>query len=655
MEHLMHTRDLLNTSLHQSRHIDFQLNKTSATLSRIDQTFPTLEIAVKDMASKCATFPVTDHVDRALPTVSAVLNVYKLVNELGSSLSAHSASDLTLFISRLKRFRQALTLLTNTCKLAILWVQDVNNFLQHDHLNVCKTLHLLQELHEVEKCCLLEQGILGVAFTVLEDEFENLLVQNSLPVQVPSSLFSSGDEESDVSYPSPQHVLPFHVVENLKAIVACFSARDNQMDRCVSIYVKVRTRNFETSLQGLDLDYLEISLSEFDSVQDIEGYIDEWARHLEFVVKHMLELEYTLCEHVFGQLEVWTDCFSKIALQSGIHRFIKFGNTITKAKKEAIKLFKLLDVFSALNNLRYDFNRFFGGKHCLEIQTQTRDLIKNVVNGIFDIFHELSAQVQLQRLMDPPPDGSVPRLVSFVTEYAEELLDDDYRRALDQVLEIHSSWYNANKRLVAVEVHNIIKALEHNSETWARRYEDNALSCIFMMNTSCYLSKHLQGTRLGDLMGESWLTRHEDRVEYYTQLYLRQSWGKIPALLTNNDRIMVTDVKNRIKGFTEAFEQEYRKQSGWVLCDNSLRSKTCLMIVEVVVPVYKRYMDKYLGLVEGRVSPGNKYVKYSSERVENMVSSMLQPKYDSIIKCTNLLDKIKSVVAGRFSPTTVAA
>ncbi|KAK9054775.1 hypothetical protein SSX86_025854 [Deinandra increscens subsp. villosa] len=636
MEHLIHSRDVLNASLHQSVQIHSEIDKTCTNLSRLHRSFPSLETALKNMAS---TFPVPDHVHRALPTVSAVLTVYQLVDELGTLVSAHSSNldDLTLYISLVKRFRQALTLLTSTCRLAILWVQD----LQHttDHLNVRKTLRLLRRLHETEECCLLDQGTLGIALRVLEHEFTNLLVQNSLPVQPPSSLFSSGDDESDVSSDPPQCVsLPF---ESLKAIIACFSACDKkQVDRCLAIYVKVRTSTVETSLQGLDLDYLNISLSEFDSAQDVEGYIDEWGRHLEFVVKHLLQVEYAFCHQVFGRLDddVWMDCFSKIALKSGkLQGFIRFGDTITKAKKEAIKLFRLLDVFAALNNLRHDFNRFFNRKHCSEIQTQTRDLIKKVVNGTAELFHELSAQVQLQRLTDPPPDGTVPKLVSFVTEYSQELLDDDYRSVLDQVLEIQSSWSNAdNKGLVSVEVRNILRSLELNLETWAKRYEDTSLCCIFIMNTSFYLSKHLKDTSLGDLMGKSWLKRHEDRVEYYTQLYLRESWEKIVPLLTKNDK---TDVKNRIKGFTEAFDKEYRKQSGWVLCDNSLRWKTCQRIVEVIVPVYKT-------LVEGR------YVKYSSEKVENMVTSMLQPKYGSN---TNMMDRIMSVVSGRFSPTTAGA
>ncbi|GJT83477.1 subtilisin-like protease SBT1.3 [Tanacetum coccineum] len=46
---------------------------------------------------------------------------------------------------------------------------------------------------------LVDQGILDVAFRELEDDFENILINRSAPIQGHSSLFSSGDEESDES------------------------------------------------------------------------------------------------------------------------------------------------------------------------------------------------------------------------------------------------------------------------------------------------------------------------------------------------------------------------------------------------------------------------------------------------------------------------
>ncbi|KAL4584529.1 hypothetical protein LXL04_009132 [Taraxacum kok-saghyz] len=654
MEHLIQTRDLLKTTLHQSTQLDSQIHQTTTNLSRINHTIHSSKSQIANTACISA---IHHHLHRALPPVSAVFNVYQMVEELESILSDHQPfPNLHHHLSLIKKFRQALSLLTNTSKLAILWVEDINTTMADIdniyHSNVSKTLRILKQLHGYEERSFSKHGTLGVAFENLKHEFTNLLIDNSFPIQVPSSLFSSGDDESDVFDPIPE-ALPLSIVENLQDIVSCFAC-NNLMDVCILDYIKIRGTIVNRSLEGIDLDYLDITLTEFDSVQEIEGYIDEWGRHLEFVVKHVLELEYTLCANVFGkyiEVNALTDCFYKTAIQSGIQGFIKFANTVTKCKKEAIKLFKLLEIFAILNNLRQDFNIIFGGKNpCSEIQSQTRDLIKKVVNGACEIFRDLTSQVNLQRLTDPPPDGTVPRLVIFVTEYANELLDDDYRFELEQVLKIQSSWDNESKftnGLVYIEVQNIMKSLELNLETWAKRYDDVSLSCIFLMNTSCYLSKHLKGTKLGDLMGESWINKHEVHVQYYTSLYLQKSWGKIKIQAMSNER-------NKIKGFNDVFDDVYKKQSEWVVCDRDLRWKTCEKIMEVVIPIYKSLVESGDTRSPNRFSP-NKYVKYSVETLENMLTSMFRSKldkYGSSNKSTTLIGKIKNVVVGSFSPTS---
>ncbi|XVF48194.1 hypothetical protein PTKIN_Ptkin03bG0170900 [Pterospermum kingtungense] len=163
----------------------------------------------------------------------------------------------------------------------------------------------------------------------------------------------------------------------------------------------------------LDLDYLEISLSEFNDVQSIEGYIGKWGKHLEFAVKHLFEAEFKPCNDVFERMgqDVWMGCFAKIAAQADILAFFQFGKTVTESKKDPIKLLNLFDIFASLNNLRLDFNRLFGGADCIEIQNQTRDLIKRVIDGAAEIFCELFVQVELQRQSSPPQDGNVPKLV----------------------------------------------------------------------------------------------------------------------------------------------------------------------------------------------------------------------------------------------------
>ena len=112
----------------------------------------------------------------------------------------------------------------------------------------------------------------------------------------------------------------------------------------------------------------------------------------------------------------------RIATESGFLDFIRFGNTVAERKKDAVKLFKLLKLFHTLNELRLDFNRMFGGKSCNGIQPSD------------------PPQVDVHRGASPPPNGGVPRLLSFIHVYCNQLLEDDFRPTMIQVLEIHHNW-----------------------------------------------------------------------------------------------------------------------------------------------------------------------------------------------------------------------
>ncbi|CAK9168981.1 unnamed protein product [Ilex paraguariensis] len=521
--------------------------------------------------------------------------------------------------------------------MAIQWLDDIVEYLE-DHkvaddryiLKLKQALEYVRELQRHEEKGRLDGGLLEAALDRLENEFRRLLVENSVPL--PMSCPSSLGEQPCIT-PSP---LPVAVIHKLQAILGRLIA-NSRLEKCISIYIEVRSSNVRASLQALNLDYLEISVSEFNDVQSIDGDIAQWGKHLEFAVKHLFEAEYKLCNDVFERigLDVWMGCFAKIAAQAGILAFLQFGKTVTESKKDPIKLLKLLDIFASLNKLRLDFNRLFGGTACAEIQNLTRELIKRVIEGACEIFWELLRQVELQRETPPPSDGSVPRLVSFVTDYSNRLLGDDYKPLLSQVLVIEQSWKHKKfqERFLIGELLNLIKAIELNLEAWSKAYEDAVLSRLFLMNNHWHLYKHLKGTKLGSLLGDSWLREHEQYKEYYSAIYLRESWGKLPALLSREGLILFSGgratardlVKKRLKAFNEAFDEMYKKQSSWVVSEKDLREKTCQLIVQAIVPVYRSYMQNYGPLVE-QDSSASKYAKYTTQALEKMLNTLFQPK-----------------------------
>ncbi|XAR74042.1 hypothetical protein NMG60_11008201 [Bertholletia excelsa] len=641
-------RRLLRSSLEKSKNVGSEMDKIGPRLDQSKQRLPLLEASAKAIGRGCSLLPIREHISQALAPASAVLKVFDVVLNLEEMVSDDDPGyDLFHYLSLVKKLEEALRLLTHNSGLVNHWLEEALEFLEENAVdddfylvNTRKSLAILGELQALDERSRLNGGLLFSALEKLEAEFRQLLTEYSLPM--------SFGFNSEPSFPPP-------VLQKLHAIIERLNS-NHRIGRCFSIYAEVRISNARATLQDLDLDYLEITLTEFQSVQSMEDQIEQWGTHLEFYVNHLFEHEYRLCNEVFQKVgsEVWLSSFAEIALKSGMQDLIKFGNTVTNGKKDAVKLLKLLEIFAALNKQRLNFNRLFRGKPCSEIRNQTRDLIKKVVDGACEIFWELSSQVELQRQSSPPLDSGVPRLVGFVTDYCNKMLEDNYKEVLLQVLEIHHGWNykKFEEEVLSKEMHTVINAIEVNLESWAKKYDDTSQAHLFLMNGHWFLYKSLEGSRLGDLMGDSWLRGHEQAVNYHAAAYLRESWTKLPAILAKEGLVK----KKVVKEFSEAFDDMYKKQLNWVVVDKSLRAKTCQLVVETIVPTYNSFLKGYEILGEQGGSPG-KYMKYSGESLENMLLSLFQPRLGKFgsTKCTYLIGKIRSVVANHFSSTTAAA
>ncbi|CAA0831930.1 exocyst subunit exo70 family protein G1, partial [Striga hermonthica] len=253
--------------------------------------------------------------------------------------------------------------------------------------------------------------------------------------------------------------------------------------------------------------------------------------------------------------------------------FLQFGKTVTESKKDPIKLLKLLDIFASLSMLRSSFR-------------------------------------EMRRLLD----CGVPRVVSFITDYCNKLLGDEYKPVLTQVLIIKRSWKHEKfrEKILLSEILNLVKAVESNLKT---------------------SSKNVKGTRLGGLLGDSWIKEHEEYTYYYSAMYLQESWGKLPGLLSREGLILFSGgratarnlVKQRLKSFNVAFDEIYTRQSNWVIADNDLRNKTRCAIIHTVVPVYRSYLQSYRPLVQQEQGP-KKYLKYTVQSLEKVLSSVFHRK-----------------------------
>ncbi|KAF5726812.1 exocyst subunit EXO70 family protein [Tripterygium wilfordii] len=664
IDDLVSARNLLSIGLEKSRAIASALQNTGSRLDVMNQRLPSLEAAFRpNPVAKCAFASLRDRLDGAIDAAAAVLKVYGVICELRNSILSDACSDLSSYLDVVQQIEGALRFLTDNCRLAIQWLQGILEFLEcnaiannHFILTVKKSLEILEELEMAEEHAHLEDGILFDAFDKLVLEFKKLLTENSNSLALVS-----------LSSSTAPPIFPAAATQKLQAVVDRLNA-GNWLQNCLSLHAKVRSLVVRRSLEAFDLNYLAKTITEFDNVEEIESDVDQWCKDLVVLVKNVLGIEYKLCKDIFGRSgsNAWVGCFAEIARQSGFLAFLEFGKHVSESNKGPVKLLKLLDIFGVLDNLRVDMNNLFGGEACVEIQTMTRDLIKGIINGACEIFWELPVQVELQRFSPPPTDGSIPKLVCFLTGYCNQLLGNEYEPVLTQVLIINHSWRHEKYQegLVISQIYNIIKQVALNLDSWSKAYEDVALSCLFMMNNHFHFGS-LGGTKVGDMMGESWLKAHKQYMEYYATVYLKETWGKLMATLNPQDSPVLTSpsrmtpfwlspiripagcaVKKSLKKFNKAFEDLYKKQSKWVVSDESLREKMCEVTVKAFVPVYASYLHNY-GVLIKQEAEGGEYVKYTTESVERALNTLFQPKVISI--CSNnkpvpLIDRVKTIV-----------
>ncbi|KAL7113929.1 hypothetical protein ACP275_04G089800 [Erythranthe tilingii] len=643
IDHLLSAREILRSSIEKSRTIANALDANASKLKETSRNLARMQAAITNTArkSECAV-----QIDRAMGPASAVSKILDLVYELEDSLCADVAvSDLSVYVTNIKRLQETLKLLTDNCRLVILWLEDVVQFLQNNAASddewylvqvVSKVVKIMEQLQRKGGLFCREGGdALSNAFDNLESHYMHLLTEASFPLQ--------------------------RDIQEMQDIVEVLAA-NSRLENCESIYAENRIENFRLTFQALDLDYLNIKLSETDSVETVDSYIDEWGKHMEFAVRHLLRQEYNLCSEVYRKFgsDVSMNCFAKIAGECGFMHILDFGSRVCRCKKEAIKLLSLLRVFSTLDKLRLEFNELFDGKFCTKIRNRTRDLVKKVVNGACEIFWQLLVQVELQRASKPPEYGNIPVLVSFVTEYCNQLLEEENSSILIRVLEIHQVWNRVKledgRDLFSNEIRSIFRAVEINLVTWAGMYNDtNALPHFFMMNNHWYLWSSIRGTHLEELMGDTRLSAYKESTEYYAAWYMRESWEKLLVLLREDDVILYPNgraidrnlVKKRIVLFCEEFDDLCRKQSKWILSDKVLRWKTCQLIVESTIAPYKRYLERYMP---------TSLLEYSAERLENMIGSLFKPNVGNYggSKCSDLIG-INNAAVSRFSSTPAAA
>ncbi|XP_076903589.1 exocyst complex component EXO70I-like [Bidens hawaiensis] len=472
-----------------------------------------------------------------------------------------------------------------------------------------ETLVTLKALYDTEVDSMKFDGLLDEALLNLQDEFEGILLQlrhHNIGVPAEESC-DDGGEVAGVSELGTEME-----VEVLRRISETLTANDC-LDICIDIFVKVRYKRAAKALMKLNPDYLrtykpeEIDEMEWES---LETSISLWTQHFELAVRTVFVSEKNLCNQVLGNIMegmVWQECFVKIA-DKIMAVFFRFGEGVARSNKEPQKLFKLLDMFNSLENIKTEFYDIFEGEPGADICSRFRELEKLLVHASTKVYWEFGLQIEgNQGGLPPPQDGSVPKLVRYAVNYLKYLTTDNYTEPMAQVLQTEQIWKagvlsapESDENLLKEAVLNVMEALHRNIELKRAGYKDKVLYHVFTMNTYWYIYMRTRNTELGKLLGESYMKKNYKVVaEEAAYLYVKQVWGGLVRLLDKQETSEGDDAKGKIEAFLKGFEEAaQRHTSRYSIPEADLREQIKEATVKLIVPAYSEFLNSFSSVLD---------------------------------------------------------
>ncbi|XP_024972046.1 exocyst complex component EXO70A1-like [Cynara cardunculus var. scolymus] len=614
----------LKTLLSSSANLQTDLTKLDTNFNGLQET---LNVASRRLAPlhslSIASKALETRINRAVSPALVLIDGFKISESLqrklvdiSSKLSVQKSETRRLrllikYVDCVDKLNIAIDLISQEGGPAIQRLQEVVEFLSRTKATdqfrthrLRETLVTLKMLYETEVDSMKFDGLLDEALLNLQDEFEGILHQlrhHNIGVE------DGGDDDGGVAAGVADLGTEMEV-EVLRRISETLTANDC-LDICIDIFVKVRYKRAAKALMRLNPVYLrtynpeEIDQMEWES---LETSISLWIQHFELAVKTVFVSEKNLCNRVLGNIMdgvIWQECFVKIA-DKIMAVFFRFGEGVARSNKEPQKLFKLLDMFDSLEQLKTEFSEIFEGEAGADICSRFRELEKLLVHASTKVYWEFGLQIEgNQDGLPPPQDGSVPKLVRYAINYLKYLTTDNYSEPMAQVLRTEQIWkagtlLKPTENLLKEAISNVMEALQRNIESKRSFYKDKVLYHVFTMNTYWYIYMRTRNTELGKLLSEHYMRKNYKVVaEEAAYLYEKQAWGGLVRLLDKegtNDEGIEAGAKGKIEAFLKGFEEiAQRHTSRYSIVEADLREQIKEATVKLIVPAYSDFLDAF--------------------------------------------------------------
>eukprot|EP00252_Welwitschia_mirabilis_P022888 TRINITY_DN6321_c0_g1_i1.p1 TRINITY_DN6321_c0_g1~~TRINITY_DN6321_c0_g1_i1.p1 ORF type:complete len:692 (+),score=122.84 TRINITY_DN6321_c0_g1_i1:403-2478(+) len=523
-------------------------------------------------------------------------------------------------------------------------------------------------------------NVLQIAMARLEDEFRNILVQQS-EVFEPERLYQQlhgpisrvsfrSSVQEDLQDPSSPYsdnnggfgedqghdqgfggeckeellidLIRPEAIPDLKDIAKRMIAA-NYATECCQVFSSVRREVLEEGLHRLGFEKLSIEDVQKMDWDVLEGKIKRRIQAMKIAVRVLFASERRLCDEIFGEFGEFKDiCFTE-SVRGSVMQLLNFSEAIAISRRSSERLFRILDMYECLAELIPDINSIFSAEACASIRAETAEILVRLGEAAKGTFVEFENNIKKETSKTPIPGGAVHPLTRYVMNYVkflfvytdtlkqlfhEKVVDPERQLSNDLSgfnAQTNEEDVNLSQTPLAQRFLNITSLLEANIEAKAKFYKDPSLSYLFLMNNIHYIVKRVKGSELSGFLGENWIRKRSSQVRQYATSYQRAAWNKVLQCLRDegisgggafSSKISKETLKERFRSFNATFEDVYRNQIDWVVQDTQLREELRISIAEKLLPAYRSFLGRFKSHLEGG-RHADRYIKYSPEDLEN--------------------------------------
>lgn len=520
-----------------------------------------------------------------------------------------------------------------------------------------------------------------IAMARLEDEFRNILITNSTPIETESltdSISSNPLTPRTSSCHSPdnnernnkrdieavarissasfterktyvscrsmnsireQDLIPQESVLDLRCIAKRMITA-GYLRECVQVYGSVRKSVVDGSFKKLGVEKLsigDIQRLEWDS---LNAKIGRWIRAAKVCIRVLFASEKKLCKQIFkdlGSASADDACFME-TVKGPATQLFNFAEAISISRRSPEKLFKILDLHDSLLDLLSDIDNVFDSKPAESIRVQSTEILSRLAEAARGMLSEFENAVLREPSRVPVPGGTIHPLTRYVMNYIS--LISDYKITLGGLIVSNPSTGSRNsgdsptgpeidfseheeQSPLALHLIWIIAILQFNLEGKSKHYKDNSLAYLFIMNNVHYIVQKIKGSQeLREMIGDHYLRTLTRIFRQAATNHQRATWIGVLHCLRDQG---LHSTGSFSSGVSKSALRE-RFKSFNAIFDEVHRTQALWLVPdeqlreELRISILEKLIPAYrsfLGRFRNHIS--DNYIKYTVEDLENAV------------------------------------